>query len=214
MSELDAFKEHLKFSEGNIPHMYLDTVGKVTVGVGNMMPTAADAKKLKFVNRVTGKEATAEEIQADFDAVSKRTKGLLAHNYKSDTKLDLPSIEVDKLLDARIEDFKRKLADKFPDFSTYPQAVQFALLDMAFNVGVNGLVTKFPKFTQAIKDKKWAEAAKQSNRPQVASSRNAAVKGWLNGAAEAAKPKPLSPTTPQSPTLLKPAGTLGLQPLP
>ena len=29
---------HMVPFEGNVAHMYLDTVGKVTVGIGNMLP--------------------------------------------------------------------------------------------------------------------------------------------------------------------------------
>lgn len=49
-------------------------------------------------------------------------------------------------------------------------------------LGTNGVVAKFPKFTQAIKAKDWATAAKESNRPQVNSHRNQTVKAWLETA--------------------------------
>jgi len=60
--------------------------------------------------------------------------------------------------------------------------VQFALLDMAFNLGTNGLVTIFPSFKKAIEAKNWKKAASESNRPQVSSTRNATVKKWLEDA--------------------------------
>ncbi len=41
-------REIIKAGEGSIPHMYLDTVGRVTVAVGNMIPTAAAAEPLTF----------------------------------------------------------------------------------------------------------------------------------------------------------------------
>ena len=65
MATMADFKKENKVSEGSIPHMYLDTVGKVTIGVGNMLPTVASAKKLAFVNRITKKKATDKEIDAD-----------------------------------------------------------------------------------------------------------------------------------------------------
>ena len=48
----------IKRGEGCISHMYLDTVGKVTVGVGNMLPTAEAAVELPFIDRDTGASAT------------------------------------------------------------------------------------------------------------------------------------------------------------
>ena len=174
------FKKEIKVSEGSISHMYLDTVGKVTVGVGNMLPNVAAAQKLGFVVRKTpSKKATADQIKTDFETISKQTKGLVASKYKKHTLLDLPATAIDKLLDSRIDGFKKQLKVKFPKFSTYPLTVQFALTDMAFNLGANGVVTKFPTFTKHIKAEDWKKAADESNRPQVSKTRNATVKKWL-----------------------------------
>jgi GH24 family phage-related lysozyme (muramidase) len=182
MATWEDFKKEIKISEGSISHMYLDTVGKVTVGVGNMLPDVASAQKLGFVDRKTLKAATKEEIKAEFEKVIKLTKGLKASAYKKDTTLELPSTAIETLLDNRIETFKKELKLKFPSFATYPTNVQFALLDMAFNLGTNGLVTKFPNFKKAIEAKDWKKAASESNRPQVSGTRNATVKKWLEEA--------------------------------
>jgi GH24 family phage-related lysozyme (muramidase) len=56
-------------SEGYVEHMYLDTKGLVTVGIGNMLPSVAAAQALPFVNRSTGNRATADEIAADYASV-------------------------------------------------------------------------------------------------------------------------------------------------
>ena len=112
------FKKEIKNSEGSISHMYLDTVGKVTVGVGNMLPDVASAQKIAFTDRKTLKAATKEEIKAEFDKVSKLTKGLIASSYKKNTTLDLSSTTIDSLLDSRIEAFKKELKQKFPSFDT------------------------------------------------------------------------------------------------
>jgi GH24 family phage-related lysozyme (muramidase) len=182
VSTWQDFRREIKVSEGSIPHMYLDTVGKVTVGVGNMLPNVAAAQSLPFVVRATLKRATKDEIKTDFDNVSKQMRGQIASRYKASTKLDLPENDINTLLDARIATFKSELKLKFPDFDSYPITVQFALTDMAFNLGTNGVVTKFPTFTKAIKARDWAEAAKQSHRPQVNSHRNKTVKDWLEAA--------------------------------
>lgn len=179
------FKKEIKVSEGSISHMYLDTVGKVTVGVGNMLPNFTAAQKHVFVVRATpAKKATKAQIKTDFETVKKQTKGLKASSYKKHTLLNLPTTAIDKLLDTRISGFKKELKVKFPKFASYPLTVQFALTDMAFNLGTNGVVTKFPTFTKAIKAEDWKKAAAQSNRPQVSKSRNATVKKWLLDAAK------------------------------
>jgi len=184
MTTMADFKREIKISEGSISHMYLDTVGKVTVGVGNMLPDAAAAKKLAFVNRTSKKKATDAEIETDFNTVKKQPKGLIASSYKKHTKLDLPATEIDKLLEKRIEEFKKGLKLKFPKFDSYPVTAQMAMLDMAFNLGINGLVTKFPSMKKAIDKLDWSTAAKESNRPQVSKTRNDLVKKWFNEAAK------------------------------
>ena len=186
MATWDDFKKAIKVSEGNIPHMYLDSNGFVTVGVGNLLASVADAQALAFVNRKTQKPATNDEIKADFEAVKKQPKNLIASHYKSFTALDLPQKDIDKLLDGRIDGFKKELKQKFPKFDSYPMTAQFALLDMAFNLGTNGLVTKFPSFKKAVEAEDWDKAAKESHRAApVSATRNATVKKWL----EDAKPK-------------------------
>lgn len=99
-------------------------------------------------------------------------------------QLDLPEHEIDRLLEARIDAFRRELELMFLDFDTYPITVQFALMDMAFHLGTHGVVTKFPTFTKAIKAKDWAKAARESRRPQVGGRRNKTVQDWLEAAVE------------------------------
>jgi GH24 family phage-related lysozyme (muramidase) len=45
--------------------------------------------------------------------------------------------------DSRFED---EVKGKFPDFTKSPKPAQEALVDMAYNLGTQGLVDKFPKF--------------------------------------------------------------------
>ena len=109
MGTWQDFRKEIKISEGSISHMYLDTVGKVTVGVGNMLPNVAAAQRLSFVVRVTKKKATKDEIKTDFETIRNQTKGQVASRYKAKTKLDLPEKDINALLDARIVTFKREL---------------------------------------------------------------------------------------------------------
>ena len=82
MSNGDSFeagrRELIKNGEGCISHMYLDTVGKVTVGVGNMLPTADAATALPFIQTGSGNNATDNEIRADYNNVAAQASGKLA----------------------------------------------------------------------------------------------------------------------------------------
>ncbi|MGF1463749.1 MAG: hypothetical protein ACFB2Z_11415 [Maricaulaceae bacterium] len=204
MPNWNKFKAEVKKSEGNISHMYLDSVGKVTVGVGNMLPDVAAAQRLPFIVRANQKPASPEQIASDFDTVSKKAPSLIAVTYKKYTKLDLRYADIEKLLDQRIKEFTSQLKKRFPDFGTYPIYAQFAVTDMAFNLGIHGLVTKFPKFTKAVKDKNWTEAAKQSKRPQLSVDRNKVVRVWLEEAAKQASQDATNPAAPEAVNLNRP----------
>ncbi|MFT7186732.1 MAG: GH24 family phage-related lysozyme (muramidase), partial [Pseudohongiellaceae bacterium] len=54
-------RTHIKHGEGSINHMYLDTVGKLTVGVGNMLPNSGAASELPFILEDSRKPASQED---------------------------------------------------------------------------------------------------------------------------------------------------------
>ena len=188
----DDIKKVIRVHEGDIPYMYLDSNGFVTVAVGNLLSSAAEAQKLTFVNRATGKPATAAEIKTDFDEVNKQKANMLASKYKPFTKLDMPEADRSALYEKRITGFETDLRDLFPDYDKYPIRVRGALMDMIFNLGKAGLA-KFTNFCAGIKENNaegWLKAAKQSHRkPPVSEARNSAVKQWLEDAAAAEKAK-------------------------
>src|SRR5437016_11515233 len=95
---LEALKRH----EGCFPHMYLDTKGLVTVGVGQLLSSVEEAKKLPFINRTTQKPATPTEIDTDYSAVKKQPVDHIADFYKQFTQLDLPQSDIDALFKARV----------------------------------------------------------------------------------------------------------------
>jgi GH24 family phage-related lysozyme (muramidase) len=182
MLDLTTYLPKLKGFEGNIGYMYLDsaTPPKVTVGVGEMLPNAAAAQKLAFVRRpdpaakppVLPGAATADEIKADFDNVAKQAGGKIASYYQQFTKLDLPQSVIDSTVNDEIFHFKVGLIASFPDFESYPSEVCAALFDMAYNLGMDGLTSKFPTFCKAVKAKDWATAAKECHRTGPPDDRN------------------------------------------
>jgi len=179
-------------SEGNIAHMYLDSVGKVTVGIGNLLATRVVAFELAFVNRATAESATQAEIAADFEAVSRQAWPRVARFYRSFTALDLPGPRIDELFRRRVEGFRQELHAAYPDFEGYPGSVQLAMLDLAFNLGTHGLKKGWPNLNRAIGGRDWATAAIESYRPQSSATRNAKVKALFERAAVAARaPRPL-----------------------
>ncbi len=186
-SERQTLREKLTEYEGNAPHMYLDTNGNVTVGVGHLLSTVAAAQKLAFIVDKTKMKATPEEIKADFEAVSKLPKvhNNLAPFYKAYTKLVLTQPEIDALTESHIDNFHSELMRKYVHFSFYPKEVRLALFDMLFNLGMKKLREMYIRFNMAIYAKDWQKAADESHRKlPVSTARNRYVKDLLEKAAE------------------------------
>jgi GH24 family phage-related lysozyme (muramidase) len=137
-------REMIKEGEGCIRHMYLDTVGKVTVAVGQMMPTAGEAEKLSFIRRSNGTPATAAEIRADYESVAKQTSGQIAFSYKQFTQLDMPEQAIDALLDRRIDEFEAGLRRDFPGGQSRADREVFHLHQSRQDTGLAHLRRRVP----------------------------------------------------------------------
>ena len=175
------YRKKLEEFEGYAEHMYLDGKGNVTIGIGIMLASAAAAKSagIKFTNRDSHAAATNDEIEADFDSVKKAPSGLFPPSkYEKFTKLDGDSASLKKGLDARLKSAEADRKAFYKDFDKLPSSVQYALLDMAFNLGRGGLA-KYKKLKMALEDKDWKTAAKESNRNGIQASRNKAISDWI-----------------------------------
>ncbi len=160
--------------EGSIPHMYVDTNGYVTVGIGFMIPTAAAAKSYGFVKRGGNTKASDKEKEAEWKTVKKMAKGKKASAYKDSTTLDLPDAEIKKLLLEKIKEFEAGIKKIYSDYDKYPDELKLALLDIAYNTGLGGLKA-FAKMKKAIDEKRWADAATESKRGKARAERNTYV---------------------------------------
>ncbi|MCU7918872.1 MAG: hypothetical protein KZQ99_06640 [Candidatus Thiodiazotropha sp. (ex Dulcina madagascariensis)] len=191
VAEKSILRKRLQLYEGNIPHMYLDSNGYVTVGVGHLITNLSEAKKLLFVDVKTGKKASSSEIKTDYDNVNKQAKNRIASYYKKYTKLILKQAEIDNLTNKHINSFYFELKKIYQDFDKYPTEVRLALFDLIFNLGMPTLKNKWPTFNKYIKIKDWQQAANNSKRkPPVSAARNKYVKDLLEKAANKAKKQP------------------------
>ena len=158
--------------EGRVPHMYRCTGGEVTVGIGHAIPGAAEAAQLQW--EIAGQAASASQAQSDFGNVAAAPKGMLAANYAALTQCRLSDEHIRSLVKADVQNFETRLAASFPKWISYPQPVQEALFDMAFNLGIGGL-KKFVKLLGAVDAGDWETAAQESQRQGIAQARNNAT---------------------------------------
>jgi len=156
--------------EGSVPWMYLDTVGKVTVGVGLMLPNAAAAQKLSFI--VGDRSATEDEIVAEFERVHQMAMGRPAQFYHQAASLTLPQAEIDALLRTVLLGFEGELRAALSGYDGFPDSVKMALLDMVYNLGPAGLLHGYPRLIKAVEAGNWAQAAALSFRHGPGAARN------------------------------------------
>jgi GH24 family phage-related lysozyme (muramidase) len=150
--------------------MYRDTVGKVTVGVGLMLPDAKAAEALPFV--VGTRAATPEEIAAEYARVDAMAMGRASAFYKTPTSLLLTQQTIDAKLSSVLAGFEADLRAQFPHYDALPDGVKMALLDMIYNLGPGDLFKGFPHLVAAIHTGAWAQAAEHCLRHGPGAARN------------------------------------------
>lgn len=181
---IDRVKTHMLPYEGYVTHMYLCKAGRVTVGIGNMLPSTGNAQSLPFVDRTTKNKASAEAIKTDYETVAKQRAGQPHRMYKEHTKLDLSDLEINQLFKRRVEQFETDLRALYSEYDAFPEDAQLALLDMVFNLGKGGLA-KFSTFGKAVIAQDWMLAAEECNRSTSTADRNGNTKLLLQAAAKA-----------------------------
>jgi len=157
--------------ENDVPFMYLDTNGHVTVAVGKLIPNTQAAQRLGFVNRLSGAKATATEIGQDYASVVTQESGHTALYYKKFTALDLPSAQRMALLHQDVAEADAQLARRFRNYMSYPVNARRALIDMCFNIG-SGNFAHFPKMNAACEAGDWHGAASECRRSGISPERN------------------------------------------
>jgi GH24 family phage-related lysozyme (muramidase) len=150
--------------------MYRDTVGKVTVGVGLMLPDAKAAETLPFVRGA--RAATQEEIAAEYARVDAMMLGRASAFYKIPSSLELTQQTIDAELKSVLESFEADLRIQFPLYDALPDGVKMALLDMIYNLGPEGLFKGFPHLVAAVEAGAWAHAAEHCMRRGPSAARN------------------------------------------
>jgi GH24 family phage-related lysozyme (muramidase) len=176
--EMKTLKENIERYEGRVPHLYLDSRGFVTVGVGHLLSSVENAKALDFVT-MTGELATENMIAEEYQVVSTREANRVASYYQSFTQLRLSDSAIDQLTVKHIDSFYGELKIIYSEFDSFPSDIKLALFDLIFNLGMTSLRKKWPKFNGCIASKDWVAAADNCRRKGIADERNEYVKALL-----------------------------------
>jgi len=180
---MDKF-QYISGWEGVESHLYLDTRGLVTIGVGCLVQGQGDCVRLPLVDRIQHQVASDLEKMNEYAVIVKKPPGLPAYQYSQWTHLELPPAAIRSLFDAKVHAFEVGLRMLFQDYDHLPDGPKLALLDMAFNLGLGGL-SKFHRLGNAVKAHAWADAAIESHRSSVRDLRNMATADLFRQAAPA-----------------------------
>lgn len=168
---LDEAIASLRRFEGSVPWMYLDTAGRVTVGIGLMLPSLEAARILPFA--FGDRKATIEEIAQEFARVSAMKPGLLAKLYRRAQSLTLSDDAINGRLHQTLLGFEGYLRAHLAGYDGLPDAAKLGLLDMVYNLGPGKLFAEYPELLKAVLEGNWKAAAAASFRRGPATARNA-----------------------------------------
>jgi GH24 family phage-related lysozyme (muramidase) len=176
---MSTFLDILKSHEGVIEHIYLDSVGLQTVGVGFLLRQPTDVLRYTWSDVAQAREDwfALQNLKGPEVEYTK----LSARWYKKHTKARL--LDVDSALQQKIQSFDSQLRTRGLPMDTIPTAAWEGVIDLAYNVGVAGLLGGFPKFCASLKAFDFKGCARECRRPQVSASRNVWCRGRFEKAA-------------------------------
>ena len=163
--------------EGCIPWLYCDSLGFVTIGIGNLVAKFSDTIALPLAH-ADGTPATDEEKTKAWYKVfgtfnRHATTHLPAAGYKGLTDLRITQDYAETLAEARlVKEFLPGLMKVFNSFAGFPMNARRGLVDMIYNLGVGRFTNEFPKFIAAVRDGRWTDAAAECHRSSCRDERN------------------------------------------
>jgi GH24 family phage-related lysozyme (muramidase) len=159
--------------EGVVPHLYLDSRGLPTCGVGFLIPNAAALQRLQWSPSCELADYQTL-IQIARDNTDDFFRSHTADFYRNCTSARLSDAAMRAEFDQKVTDIQQLLARLGWQLDRQPAIAQLAIVDMAYNLGV-GRLAKFDKFRKAVAARAWNIAADESSRIGVSAARNAAT---------------------------------------
>ncbi len=155
--------------EGVLPFLYLDILGYVTTGMGNLVDPIGAARALPWKN-ADGSAADAGTITAAWntvDALRSDPKGQTQTSgpatqygqaFGGYTSIRLDSAGIQQAVQTTLTADETQLRTYFPQWDSMPADAQVGILSMAWAMG-SGFPATFPQFTAAINAGQYATAA-------------------------------------------------------
>lgn len=162
--------------EGVIPHIYLDTEGKITTGVGALIDDEDAFMAVDWL--VDGKrpatDAEKKAAYARFQDLKRQKKfgqKYGAGYFKDKSRLQVSEEYALKRMNEHLQNDLKKLREGIDGFDNLPYPLKDVLMDIRYTCG--SVTRKNWKFLREGIDKKdLTQIFNHVNRPQVSSSRN------------------------------------------
>jgi len=152
--------------EGIVNHLYLDTRGNVTCGVGFLVANREALDRFEWQPDVL-------TARGDYDRVRASAPAHVAAYYAGLCRATLTPATMRAHFDVHVTTVTAQLAGW--KLGSLPRSARVALVDMAFNLGVGGL-NKYKRLHLAVSAGLWAEAAAECSRKGIQQSRNDATR--------------------------------------
>lgn len=181
--------------EGFLPWMYIDALGYVTTGMGNLIDPIGTALGLPWKN-ADGSAASQAQIQAAWNAVdaqrsdpkgTKQTSGAATRGGGSQggvTSIRITKEDVQQLVASKMKQNESFLTEGLTNFAQAPADAQMAAHSMAWAMGP-GFAKTWTQFRNAFNSGDYKTAAAQSHMQGVGiDMRNMANNLLLSNAAQ------------------------------
>lgn len=162
----EAFRELSGVKEGKVPWMYTDlhkdSNGNldplVTTAIGNLIDGSQknNVFTYQWTHGVGGSIASRDEIEAAWQVVKREGSKLSAQDVRGGspkfaalTDLRLSDEEIERIFRVTLDDFERRLKQRFPSYDSWPADAQLGLLSMAWAMGTG---FNYPRFQAAAND--------------------------------------------------------------
>lgn len=181
-----AFRDFTARFEGKVFWLYLDVLGLVTTGIGNLVDPLPAALSLPWHN-ADGSPADQATIIAAWEKVkaAQTMKKLGGGAFAKLTTIRLDDAGVDQLVAGRLATDDAYLSKRFARYEQWPADAQLGVLSMAWAMGPG---FSFPKFEAAVSALDFATAATDcainaTGNPGVVPRNAANVRCFQNAAA-------------------------------
>lgn len=162
--------------EGLVPHIYLDTKGKITTGVGALVDDETTFKAVDWLvdNKRPATDAEKQAAYNRFQDLKRQEKfgqKYGAGYYKDESILQVSEAYALQRMNDHLQNDLKKLREGIDGFDSLPYPLKEVLLDIRYNTGAVSQ-TKWPNLRNGIREKNLTKIYHNVNRLKIQEKRN------------------------------------------